>query len=103
MTKAGWPVRDLKNVAEEHRLVDIDYLAELTGLSKPTLRRMNADQAAMPRGIRIGRRSIRWRLRTGEPKTGILDWIEAGCRLESGESPDENGFGQAGKENAHGC
>lgn len=60
-----------------YRLVGIDEIANLTGLSKPTLWRHHAT-GLIPAGCRIGR-SIRWRLRTGNSLTGILDWLEAGC------------------------
>ena len=77
---------DTSTIPDEQRLVDIDYLAELTGLSKPTLWRHH-ESGTLPRGCKIGR-SVRWRLRTGDPKTGILDWIESGCpnRTEGSDS-----------------
>lgn len=70
-------MRKLKTVADEHRMVEIDWLADATGLSKPTLHRHHK-AGLIPRGCKIAR-SVRWRLRTGDPKTGILDWLEAGC------------------------
>lgn len=77
---------DISMIPVEQQLVDIDYLAELTGLSKPTLWRHH-ESGMLPRGCKIGR-SVRWRLRTGDPTTGILDWVEAGCpnRCEGGVS-----------------
>ena len=59
------------------RLIDVVELAKITALSKPTLWRNN-EHGIIPRGRKIGR-SVRWVLRTGDPMTGILDWIEAGC------------------------
>lgn len=61
----------------EYRLIGIDELVRLTGLSKPTLWRHHAT-GLIPAGCRIGR-SVRWRLRTGNSLTGILDWLDAGC------------------------
>jgi len=37
-----------------------------------------ADAGLMPRPVHVGR-LVRFRWRTGDPKTGVLDWIEAGC------------------------
>lgn len=76
---------DTSTIPPEQRLVDIDYLAELTRLSKPTLWRHH-ESGKLPRGCKIGR-SVRWRLRTGDPSTGILDWLEAGCEPASSDSP----------------
>ena len=59
------------------RLIDVVELAKITALSKPTLWRHH-ENGIMPPGLKIGR-SVRWRLRTGDARTGILDWVEAGC------------------------
>ena len=59
------------------QLIDIDELQRLTLMSKATIWRMEA-AGRIPPACRIGR-SVRWRLRTGDPATGIADWIEAGC------------------------
>lgn len=59
------------------QLIGIDEVSRITGLSKATIWRHN-DDGIMPEGLKIGR-SVRWRLRTGNPKTGIADWIESGC------------------------
>jgi predicted DNA-binding transcriptional regulator AlpA len=64
---------------DDCRLIDVADLAMLTGLSKPTLWRHHA-AGLIPAGCKIGR-AVRWRLRTGDPATGILDWLEAGCIL----------------------
>ena len=61
----------------ECRLIDVVELAGLTGLSKPTLWRHH-EAGLIPAGCKIGR-AVRWRLRTGDPRTGILDWLDAGC------------------------
>lgn len=75
---------DTSPVADEHRMVEIDWIVEATGLSKPTLRRHH-EAGLIPAGCKIGR-AVRWRLRTGDPKTGILDWLEAGCPPVRSES-----------------
>jgi predicted DNA-binding transcriptional regulator AlpA len=61
------------------RLIDIRELAQVTGVSVPSLWRHQANRR-LPASCRIGR-AVRWRLRTGDPATGVLDWIEAGCVL----------------------
>ena len=56
---------------------DVDDVATLIPCSPRHVRRM-ADGGLMPRPVHVGR-LVRWRLRTGNPTTGVLDWIEAGC------------------------
>ncbi|MFT5325650.1 MAG: putative DNA-binding transcriptional regulator AlpA [Planctomycetaceae bacterium] len=68
---------DIGCIPENQRLVGVDYIANLTGLSKPTIWR-HCDAGLIPNSVKIGR-NVRWRLRTGNPRTGILDWLEAGC------------------------
>lgn len=63
------------------RLIDVKELAQITGLSRATIWRHH-EEGIMPCGVKIGR-SVRWRLRTGNPQTGILDWIEASCPRRS--------------------
>ena len=58
-------------------MADVDAVAAIIVGSKRTVRR-RSDCGDMPRPVHIGR-LVRWRLRTGDPKTGVLDWIEAGC------------------------
>ncbi len=58
-------------------MVDVDATAALIPCSSRHVRRM-ADAGQMPRPVHVGR-LVRWRLRTGNPMTGVLDWIEAGC------------------------
>ena len=59
------------------QLIDVVELAEITRLSKPTIWRHH-ENGIMPAGIKIGR-SVRWILRSGDARTGILDWLEASC------------------------
>lgn len=65
------------NALADCRMADIRELAELTGLSRATLWRHH-EAGLIPAGCKTGR-AVRWRLRTGDPSTGILDWLEASC------------------------
>jgi len=58
-------------------LLDVRAVSRMTTISTRHLRRMY-DAGMMPRPVRIGR-LIRWRRTTGDPMTGITDWIAAGC------------------------
>ena len=58
-------------------MIDVDAFAALVPCSARHVRRM-ADAGLAPRPVHCGR-LIRFRLRTGNPMTGVLDWIEAGC------------------------
>ena len=53
------------------QLIDIERLAAITGLSKPTLWRHN-EAGLIPAGMKIGR-AVRWRL------ADVECWIESGC------------------------
>jgi predicted DNA-binding transcriptional regulator AlpA len=77
-----------KDAKLDLRLIDISELARLTGLSKPTLWRHH-EAGLIPAGCKIGR-AVRWRLGTGDPATGILDWLAAGCptRVQSEPSAE---------------
>ena len=59
------------------RLIDVDEVKKIIALSKPTIWRHH-ESGIMPPGLKIGR-SVRWILRSGDPRTGICDWLEAGC------------------------
>ena len=54
-------------------LGDVNAVAELCGCSPRHVYRLS-DRAAMPRPIRIGA-LVRWRLRSGNAMTGVLDWL----------------------------
>ena len=69
-------VREPLSTQEEYRVVDARYVEELTSLSAATIPRLVAS-GAIPSPHRIGR-NLRWRMRTGDPSTGLLDWVEAG-------------------------
>jgi len=68
-------------------LLDVEAVASMLSVSTRTVRRM-ADSGQMPRPIKI-LSLCRWRARTGDPMTGILDWIDANCpscRQQRGQS-----------------
>ena len=67
---------------DQIRLIDVDELAQITGLSKPTLWRHHS-AGLIPPAVRIGR-SVRWRLAT------IEQWINAGCPPHCGCVEDES-------------
>ena len=58
-------------------LLDVEAVAEMLSCSTRTVRRIS-DSGAAPRPVKISS-LCRWRARTGDPMTGILDWIENGC------------------------
>ncbi|MGZ0174327.1 MAG: helix-turn-helix transcriptional regulator [Planctomycetales bacterium] len=61
----------------EPALMDVDAVAGMLACSTRTVRRM-ADAGQMPRPVKVAS-LVRWRLRTGDPSTGLLDWIENDC------------------------
>jgi predicted DNA-binding transcriptional regulator AlpA len=61
----------------EPALLDIDQVSELGVGSTRHIRRM-ADSGRMPAPVKLGA-LLRWRVETGDPMTGIRDWIQAGC------------------------
>ncbi len=62
---------------ESAKLLDVQAVADLLGCSTRHVYRL-ADRGAMPRPVRIGT-LVRWRRATGDPHTGIEDWIGRGC------------------------
>jgi predicted DNA-binding transcriptional regulator AlpA len=64
---------------EQLKLIDVDSLAAITGLSRPTIWRHHSN-GLIPRGIKIGR-SVRWRLRA------IEKWLDDGCPAVGGVDP----------------
>lgn len=58
-------------------LLDVAAVAALLSCSTRTVRRLS-DSAKMPLPLPIGGLR-RWRAETGDPMTGVRDWIAAGC------------------------
>ncbi len=58
-------------------LGDVHCVAGIYDCSTRHVHRMS-DGGKIPRPVKIGA-LVRWRLCTGDPNTGILDHIEAGC------------------------
>lgn len=59
-------------------LIDAAELARMLAVSKPTIWRMK-EANKLPKEIALSAQCVRWRLRTGDPTTGVLDWIDIGC------------------------
>ncbi len=59
-------------------LIDAAELARMLSVSKPTIWRMK-EAGKLPPAIALTSQCIRFRRRTGNPATGIEDWIESGC------------------------
>lgn len=53
-------------------------VAKLLGCSTRHVRRL-ADAGRMPRPLATIGRLVRWRCSTGNPMTGVDDWLTAGC------------------------
>ena len=62
----------------EAALIDAAEFARLLSVSKPTLWRLR-DSGKLPLATALTAQILRWHLRTGNPATGVLDWINAGC------------------------
>lgn len=58
-------------------LLDIRQLSA-KGLGSTRHIRRLVDSGRMPAPVRLGS-LLRWRIETGDPMTGIDDWIAAGC------------------------
>ena len=58
-------------------LGDVNAIALIYSCSPRHIYRM-ADAGKIPRPIKLGA-LVRWRIRTGDPVTGVLDHIDAGC------------------------
>jgi excisionase family DNA binding protein len=71
-------------------LLDVQAVAQLLGCSARHVYRL-CDSGKMPAPVRLGS-LVRWRRATGDPATGIEDWIAAGCkpvRKAGGRSNDD--------------
>jgi predicted DNA-binding transcriptional regulator AlpA len=84
-------VFDQSTLPETQRTVNHRWFMEALQVSSATVWRMHSEQR-LPESMKIGR-SVRWRLRTGDPATGALDWLEAGClpRADIAPSPQAEG------------
>jgi predicted DNA-binding transcriptional regulator AlpA len=71
------PASPVEHTVEGVKLVDIKTVARMCDCSPSTIRRL-ADSGHMPKPLKVHRLS-RWRLRTGDARTGVDDWIDAGC------------------------
>ena len=60
------------------QLLDVQATADECGVSASTVRRLS-DSGKMPPPVRLGV-LVRWRRSTGDPATGIEDWIADGCK-----------------------
>ena len=69
----------LKQPAAERAkwLADVHAVATIYDCSPRHIYRM-ADAGKIPRPVKLNS-LVRWRLRTGDPMTGVHDHIEAGC------------------------
>lgn len=72
-------MRDISPASpREPALIDAAEFARMLSVSKPTIWRMR-EAGKLPPAIALTGQCIRWKLRTGNPATGVLDWIENGC------------------------
>lgn len=58
-------------------LLDVGAVAEMLGCSTRHIYRLS-DAGKMPRPVKLGA-LVRWRRSTGDFRTGIEEWIVAGC------------------------
>ena len=66
---------------DSQRCVDRRWWADALSVSLPTIDRM-LSRGDLPQPIRCGGRLVRWRLRTGNPLTGALDWLDAQSEVQ---------------------
>lgn len=59
------------------KLLSVNDFAELANCSPRHIYRLN-DARRCPKNVKLGSLT-RWLARTGDPMTGVLDWLEAGC------------------------
>ena len=70
-------------------LLDVQAVAHLLGCSARHVYRL-CDSGKMPDPVRLGS-LVRWRRTTGDPITGIEDWIAAGCPVvRKGQEEETN-------------
>ena len=79
---------DTPSLPETQQTVSRNWWRDVLGCSLPTVDRLTA-RGDLPQPIRCGGRMVRSRLRTGDPRTGALDWLEAQSQpVKSEGSPD---------------
>ncbi len=66
-----------QNIDGSKLMMNVRDLAALCDCSVRHIHRL-VDAQMCPKPVRIGT-LIRFAARTGDPATGILDWLEAGC------------------------
>lgn len=71
------PTAHVGDITSDRRLYDVHAFAELCDCSERHIYRLN-DARRCPPSIKLGS-LVRWPARTGDPMTGVLDWLEAGC------------------------
>ena len=77
MTFSISPTADVGSLTTDCRLLDVRAFAELCDCSARHIYRLN-DARRCPKNIKLGS-LVRWPARTGDPMTGVLDWLESGC------------------------
>ena len=70
------PTANRGHQTDPSALLDVKAVAQLCGCSERHIYRMSGEK--MPAPVRLGS-LVRWVRRTGDPTTGIEDWIAAGC------------------------
>jgi predicted DNA-binding transcriptional regulator AlpA len=65
-------------VAPAAQLLDVEAVAAMLGCSPRTVYRLS-DSGRMPAPVKLNA-LVRWRKSTGDPTTGIEDWVIAGCQ-----------------------
>lgn len=73
--------------ALDQALGDVHAVAKIYSCSDRHVFRM-ANEGKMPQPIKVGR-LVRWRLRTGDPRTGVYDHIAAGCPSVAPANPSD--------------
>jgi predicted DNA-binding transcriptional regulator AlpA len=71
MSQSSYPKLD------DLQLLDVHDLSRLLKRSQASLWR-DHENGAIPKGLRIGKRAIRWRA------SEISKWLEAGCPIQTG-------------------
>jgi len=78
MTLSVSPTTDRgRIVSGDAALLDVQTVARMCDCSSRHIYRLS-DAGRMPAPVKLGALA-RWRRSTGDPTTGIQDWIDAGC------------------------